>query len=277
MTRVTAALYITADDGAQNPEIDRGIVQLTKTGILTGVAAFATYGRLPSLCKALPPETVIGIHLNISSGTSISKPSMIPTLVDSRGRFIGPSLDKDKNISKSLAQYATNHVTKIDKKDIMTELREQLLKFINETGDYPAFSCIHHDLDINPNVRDVIADLLPSTPTRQLLIRQNKLTGVFCELFEASDRLPIVIYKLKHLVINAIDYSFANNGIPSEVVCHPGYVSQKMNEFTVYRLQRRVELDAWLSDEIRSIFDVGNRKKCCWFFDQIPKELRVWR
>lgn len=275
MTQKKATLYITADDGAQNSEIDRGIVQLTKTGILTGVAAFATYGRLSSLCKALPPETVVGIHLNISSGTPISKPSMIPTLVDSRGQFICPSLDKEKNISESLAQFIKKHVTKIDKKDIMTELREQLLKFINETGDYPAFSCIHHELDINPNVRDVIADLLSSTPTRQLLIQQNKITGVFCELFNAYDRLPIVIYKLKLLVINAINCSFANDGIPSEVVCHPGYVSQEMNEFTVYRLQRKIELDAWLSDEIRSIFDVGNRKKFCWSFDQIPKEFQL--
>ncbi len=84
-----AGLIINADDLGIHPDINRGIVEAFRTGVLTSSSFMVTtpYFKATVAEAILPTGLPVGLHLSLSYGTAISAPSRIPNLVDAEGRF----------------------------------------------------------------------------------------------------------------------------------------------------------------------------------------------
>lgn len=267
--RPQSRLLITADDAACSVSIDRAIFELAELGILTGVSAFSTHGRLRALGKQLRGNVPLGIHFNLSSGSPLSEVSTIPSLVNSNGEFHSPTPRTKSSMMDSLELYLRRRVRLFASADIRLELSRQLAAFEDTLGSRPAFATVHHDLDRVNSLRRIIASLFPDLPCRQARLKAGLLEGVFCTFLKehdsdrsASDIIASMLLAAKGRIINRM-------GCSVEVVCHPGYASKDLRFFTVYIAQRELELRAWGSTKVRCIFRDGVKTPSAWLFDAV--------
>ena len=85
------ALIVTADDFGAARNINRGILFSVDRGLVTTVSAMTSFAESLSELEALHtsfPATGIGVHLNITTGSPITNPAEIPTLVEQDGDFV---------------------------------------------------------------------------------------------------------------------------------------------------------------------------------------------
>lgn len=81
------ALIINADDFGLSPKVSQGIIQAWQQGVVSSTSALVTArGSLEHVANA-PTDLPMGLHLNITTGTPLSKPEDIPTLVNAQGTF----------------------------------------------------------------------------------------------------------------------------------------------------------------------------------------------
>jgi predicted glycoside hydrolase/deacetylase ChbG (UPF0249 family) len=264
-----ARLIVTADDAAIDEGLDAGILELANLGALTGIAAFANRNMLKEIIKNKPLDVKLGIHFNISSGKPISAPVMVPSIVTESGYFYSPTPEMQADIEVSLLNFRTNIIPNYNESDLNTEFSAQLNAFRVATGGFPKFSTVHHDFDEIAQVSNVLRNLLPDIPTRWEKVCKGELAGVFYLFLDQHDNLNNAISKLSQMLKNAITCSFNKGGLPSEIVCHPGYISHNINKFTVYKDGRYLELLAWKSDQMQSYFKNAYKNIDYWEFTEI--------
>lgn len=81
------ALIINADDFGLSPKVSQGIIQAWQHGVVSSTSVLVTAaGSLEQVANA-PTDLPMGLHLNITTGTPLSKPEDIPTLVNAHGEF----------------------------------------------------------------------------------------------------------------------------------------------------------------------------------------------
>jgi predicted glycoside hydrolase/deacetylase ChbG (UPF0249 family) len=254
-----AVLRLTADDAACKNEIDEAILQLASSGVVTHVAAFTNYGLAGSFCRRLGTSATAGIHLNLSSGKSLTDPSLISSLVDGVGRFHCPTPDDETKMHHSLATFLAERVPTFRPLHIKTELTAQIKAFQDEVGRSPAFCTIHHDLDQVPVVRDVMKSIFPTQPGRQALLESARLAGVFSTFLSPNDDLSRAQTKIRSMAIRALQVVRTNSSNVVEIVCHPGFASSDLSDFTVYIKQRELEFKVWANPSILSELHIVSR------------------
>ena len=83
-------LILNADDYGMNEAVSRGILEAAAGGALRSTTAMASCGDLDRAMDELAESgraLDVGIHLNLSWGSPLSRPEDIPSLVDGEGRF----------------------------------------------------------------------------------------------------------------------------------------------------------------------------------------------
>ena len=86
-------LIINADDLCLSEDINKGIIETFKQGVVTSATAMMNMPNAPEMLKEIHshyPDFPVGLHLNITTGSPVLDPSVVPSLVDSRGNFFGP-------------------------------------------------------------------------------------------------------------------------------------------------------------------------------------------
>lgn len=269
MTSPLAHLNIIADDAAQSAAIDDGIRDLAAIGILTGVAAFANFGRLQYMRYLASWGVQAGIHLNISSGRPVSHPTAVASLVNADGTFKSPHAtdSSPRAISDALLHYKMQHLPRIEEAQVVTEFQAQINLFEKVLGYAPAFAAVHHDLDMEERLQKILAHAFPALPGRQHRLQSSVLAGYFYAFLNKEDTFETATRTVSELILQAIYKSTAAAGRPSEVVCHPGYASPEASAFTVYNQQRQMELKAWRSEVVLSLLRNGIRSEDNWTFD----------
>lgn len=264
-----AHLNIIADDAAQSSNIDSAIRDLAIRGILTGVAAFANFGRLPEQRMLASLGVKIGIHLNISSGRPLSQPDTIASLVDAEGNFRSPRAadSSPRAIADAILSYQAHHLSNVEETQVIAELQTQIGLFEQIIGQAPAFVAIHHDLDRDERLQAILTRTFPNLPGRQQRVQSSMLAGYFYIFLSEMDTLSTAIQSVRELILQAVKKSFAAQGRPSEIVCHPGHVSPPTTTFTVYNQQRQQEYEAWRSNSILSLLRRGSRLEDEWIFN----------
>lgn len=112
-------LIITADDYGACESINRGIRAGIDAGVVTTVAAMASFGRSATDIARLHanyPEVGIGLHASITSGFPVSGTASVPSLVNADGRFY------------TLSELLTR-LERVDPVELERELRAQLAVF----------------------------------------------------------------------------------------------------------------------------------------------------
>jgi predicted glycoside hydrolase/deacetylase ChbG (UPF0249 family) len=137
------SLIITADDFGPVKGINNGIFKAIEEGKITSVASFVNFENDQTIVNKAKIifETYnieVGLHITITSGSPISKTSLIPNLVDKNGEFYDVKKIPIQNVTKN---------------EIKLELEAQYNKFISLYGYKPLHLSNHHGiLDLIPDI-----------------------------------------------------------------------------------------------------------------------------
>jgi hopanoid biosynthesis associated protein HpnK len=143
-------LIVNADDFGLTEEINHGIIQAHKKGILTStslVAAGEAFDEAVTLARQHPTLDV-GVHLTLVEERSISERSRVPTLVNSDGYF-------RKSAFSFLRDYVLN---RIDMSEVRLELTAQIKK-INDSGVPVSHLDSHQHIHILPKILRIVLQL----------------------------------------------------------------------------------------------------------------------
>ena len=142
-------LIVNADDFGISEGVNNGIVEAHRRGILTSTTAMA---NMPAFDHAVQlwretPELGVGVHLNLTSGTSLLPPSQIPDLVRPDGRF--------HTLSFMLRQLTLG---RLDEGQIEVELRAQVERVIS-AGIQPTHVDSHHHVHMHPRLQPIVVEV----------------------------------------------------------------------------------------------------------------------
>lgn len=143
-------LIVNADDFGLTEGVNRGIIHAHLRGIVSSTTLMANGLAFESAVSKskLATGLGVGVHLNLTEGTPISRPSSIPTLVDARNRLhLSP-----------LRLWAGVAAGRVHVSDIETELRAQIMKVVR-AGVRPTHLDGHKHIHVVPSVSDVVIRL----------------------------------------------------------------------------------------------------------------------
>jgi predicted glycoside hydrolase/deacetylase ChbG (UPF0249 family) len=143
-------LIVNADDFGLTENVNRGILDAHREGIVTSTTLLANGLAFEGAAAASKrfPRLGIGVHLNLTEGMPVADPSHIRTLVDRAGRL-------HMTPARLWAGIATGQVSL---SDIEFELRAQIRKVIR-AGIRPAHFDGHKHVHVLPPVSEVVLRL----------------------------------------------------------------------------------------------------------------------
>ncbi|TBL81704.1 carbohydrate deacetylase [Paenibacillus thalictri] len=225
---------INADDFGLAPGINRGIIEAYRAGGITSTTLMVNmpgFQDAVQLMRSVPCPGV-GLHFNLTYGTPISPPYLVPSLVLPDGRF-----------RNNIVQDGIR-----DEREIELELEAQWNKFI-ATGFRPTHLDSHHLLHQSfPAVFRKMARLAvrESIPLRRVQAEHAAaapapLTTDFV-LLDSYPR-PDGLYKL-------LQYLHTLPEGTTEIMCHPGYVDSTLLSISKWIEIREAELDVFKNPAI---------------------------
>lgn len=143
-------LIVHADDFGLSEKINAGIIDAYYNGILRSTSIVANgqaFDHAVALARS-HPLLDIGIHLTLVEEQPLSAPQQVPTLVNSRGKFL-----------QSSTTFAKNYLLgKISKQDIRRELALQIEKVL-ATGLTVSHLDSHQHIHMLPGIWGIVCDL----------------------------------------------------------------------------------------------------------------------
>ncbi len=143
-------LIVNADDFGLTENVNRGILDAYRDGILTSTTLLANGMAFESAVAASKKfhGLGIGVHLNLTEGMPVADASLIPTLVDRRGRlYLTPP-----RLWAGIALGQVSH------SEIEVELRAQVMKVIH-AGIRPTHFDGHKHVHVLPHISEIVIRL----------------------------------------------------------------------------------------------------------------------
>ena len=142
-------VIVTADDFGMCQYVDDAVLDLLKIGTLTTTNVLTNYGSLENVKELKKMDNIsVGIHWNLTSGTPVSKPENIPSLVTEEGKFY-PLTEFKKRVAEH----------KIRKEDIEEELVAQYSLFMDSYGKTASYWNTHENSSHVKFVFDICCEL----------------------------------------------------------------------------------------------------------------------
>ncbi|MCD4684577.1 MAG: ChbG/HpnK family deacetylase [Anaerolineae bacterium] len=142
-------LIVNADDFGYAAGVNRGIIEAHRNGIVTSTTVMINYPHAaPGLEQALQdaPDLSIGLHVTLTSGTPVSAPDTVSSLLNADGRF--------HHINDWPQHFAT-----FDPDHLRREIETQVARFITLTGQPPDhLDAHHHAAYLHPAALETLLD-----------------------------------------------------------------------------------------------------------------------
>jgi predicted glycoside hydrolase/deacetylase ChbG (UPF0249 family) len=236
-------LIVNADDFGLTDGVCRGIVEAINQGLVSSCTAMVCMaGALERITNWAPQIAgKIGLHLQLTGDCEpCLPPEQIPSLVTSTGRF--PRRPEDVTA---------------DPLEAAKEWRAQLAR-LRGLGVEPNHLDSHHHIHQRPELFPVYADLaaelglpvryLKSSPANVLEGRGVKHPAAcVTDWFGANTDLGGLLACLEAI------YTEADGDKPVELMCHPGYSGQDLNDISTYAEHREAELGVLTSQETAGV------------------------
>ena len=261
MANISKYLIVNADDLGLSPGVNRGILETAQRGVVSSTTAMVNMPDAEAgidLIQTQAPHIGLGLHLNLTHGRPVLEAAEVPSLVRSKGQFVG--------VSRGLASQR-----RWRPEEVRAELSAQLERFVTLAGTLPDHLDSHQMIgSLSAVCRAVMLDLaetydlpvrrggrsafrgLEQEVARRLYPTQTwvpPLLGSFpWERYAATyDRTPL---EPDHFEIGFFDRTASaetllrildelGEGV-SELVCHPGYLDEAADGYR----GREVELAA---------------------------------
>jgi predicted glycoside hydrolase/deacetylase ChbG (UPF0249 family) len=266
---MTRTLIVNADDFGRTRGVSAGIVQAHLHGLVSTTTALVNLpGALQDVTQACrqAPTLGLGVHLNLTLGRPITDPALVPSLVTSEGVFLSPDA-----LAAASARLDTDHVA--------VEWRAQVEAFLSTGATLDHLDSHHHAALFTPilwgaclrlaaefgcGVRpsaprelrdDILFSRFPSHARRYATIEARHLLR---ELgISSPDDLVTRFYAHRATLPELVSIL---GGLPegtTELMCHPGWVDEQLQNESGYAQEREAELLALTS--IRALQVVRRR------------------
>jgi len=149
-----AYLIINADDLGADIEVDRGIVDAFRNGILTSTTLLVTFAphweESARAAKAAGLPT--GVHLSLTHGYAVAPRDRVPDLIDGQGRF---AFSAGRIITMGAP-------TKRENADLYEQMRTELaaqIDLVQQRGFAISHLDSHQHVHMNPAIFEIVQDL----------------------------------------------------------------------------------------------------------------------
>ena len=274
-------LIINADDLGFNQEITDGIFESHRNGVVTSTTLMVNMPAAEYAVQRIDeyPNLSVGVHLNLTTGRPLSNPEDIPSIVDSDGLFLDHHvfMSKANRFQCNAADIERELAAQFDKCDSLgikpthadshhhstycLQVFPVLLKLLKQRGYkrmrshrgwYHRDRCVPRSFSL---MKRTLAQNLRRAPQRLYYEAQH----LICKL--RGFKVPDERYDFYKIVGNRT-MGYATDCIPSliatmprgvsEMVCHPGYLSDDPVDDEDFRTQRKIELDLMTGDDLKS-------------------------
>lgn len=255
-------LIVNADDFGYAAGVNRGILEAHHNGIVTSTTVMINYPHAaPGLERALQdaPTLGIGLHITLTSGTPVSAPDTVASLLDADGRF-------------HHIDHWPQHYAAFDPDHLRREVEAQVARFIALTGQPPDhLDAHHHAAYLHPAALEALLDSAAehNIPMRDGMIDGpeneaiRKLGGMFPTM--GSDQGRAILAQVRAVLADrpapfwparlemgffgptatlgdllVILTNLPGDGI-TELMCHPGYLDDDLRH-SRYAAQRENEI-----------------------------------
>jgi hypothetical protein len=249
-------LIINADDYGMSAGVNRGIVELLRsrvisgTSVLTNMVEGAHLAELRAVVRDVGAG--VGLHVNLSQGPAVNGPS---SLTDSSGCF----LERGELVRRARRG-------KVCVGDIRQEVIAQIGR-LAEAGMVPTHFDSHQHVSAIPQVFAVMLELarryrVSMRPQRHYyvaaakssghVLRRRPLVRAIARTLDASSKLAGVRMARFVVEVDAAGWKTceehwkeAIRGLPlgvSEIFVHPGYLDERVSLLSRYAVQREREL-----------------------------------
>jgi predicted glycoside hydrolase/deacetylase ChbG (UPF0249 family) len=232
-------LIVNADDFGLTGGVSRGILTAHQSGIVTSTTLIVNRPVDPALIGELKAsELGVGLHVNLTLGAPLARPSRVPSLVDDEGMFLRDA--------RELAARARADEVRI-------EIGNQIDAFRRLMGRFPTHLDSHHHVGRHSPVLEILLDFaralkLPvrsqddavRQAARRLKLRtpDHFMGESGHEPYWSADR---VITQIRALPTGV-----------SEFMTHPGYFDDDL-AYSRYGRQRDHELDGLTDPRAREL------------------------
>lgn len=142
-------LILNADDFGINEQRSHGIVMCREQGILTSASIIPNYpGSAKAARLAKERDVSSGLHLNLTTGSPMSRNSDIESLITIDGYFLGRDTLERVLMEKQ-----------VDPVHIERELRTQVEWFLSSCGQ-PTHVDSHHHIHVHPTIAPIVITVL---------------------------------------------------------------------------------------------------------------------
>ncbi len=231
-------LIVNADDFGLTSEINEGIIQTFKNGIVTSTSLMATGEGFSEAIQLIKnnPSLDVGVHLTLIEEKPLLSRQVIPTLVDDVGNF-------RKNARQFFFDYLRN---KISMKEIKTEFCAQIEKLC-DAGIKITHIDSHQHIHMLPKILEIVIELAEGKGIKYIRCPKERieLGNIFFlrkipRLLQQITLNFFCFYSRKRIKEYAVDHFFGfyygghlgkkqllkifakqSDGI-SEIMCHPG-------------------------------------------------------
>lgn len=263
-------LIVNADDYGRTPSVSQGICDAHLNGLVTTTTVMINLpGALEDVRRGIEcaPTLAFGVHLNLTCGKPLTPPDRVPTLIDANGWFH----EKDLIFSDPET---------LDLDEVKIECKAQIERFLQTEAELDHLDSHHHFGIASTEIWFLITELAVEYDcgVRTPFPTDVREEDLF-ELFPA-DMLDFSRTQAKeHLETFAIphpDYFYASffgkyavldhlikllrelpNGV-SEIMCHPGYSDEALEQTSGYNRIREQELTALTDQSALSAIDSEN-------------------
>lgn len=273
---MTKKLIVNADGFGFTFGANRGVREAIRGGIVTSVSCntnFPAIEEVPDLAREFPTLS-IGVHVNLNVGRPVLPAAEIPTLVDAEGNFMGRRFARQVMLGR------------VRRGEMEEELDAQIDRMIR-LGVQPTHWDGHQDMHLYPPYLFAAMKVAKRRGIRCMrshrryivcedgLVRWSRLVRhyagnprrlarhVGCRLANATARLRGFKTADHQISAGYLDASanfrlstwiavmrFLPEGV-SEIVCHPAYPDDMLRAHAVYVDERRQELEALTSEQVR--------------------------
>lgn len=230
-------LIINADDFGMCEGNTLGILSAHKNGVLTSATCMM---NMPYASLALEeakkyPHFGVGIHLTLTVGKPLVEGAK--SFTDENGYFKRPSHYPDKK-------------PHADEKELYTEWKAQIEKFISIANKKPTHIDSHHHVHMLPWHQDVVLKLAQEydIPIRQR--QQITNTYEYVHVDEHFYEDGVSLQTAKEII--------ENNDDVVEFMTHVGFLDQELYDMSSYNMPRMKELQIIKSKELKQFIEENN-------------------
>lgn len=264
---MTKKIIINADDFGMSEAFNYGVVKAYKDGVVSSASIMVNQKSAVhaiSLLKEVP-NLYVGLHINLTTGTPVSNPRDIPTLVKPDGTYIG---SKDFKTHKKHFLY----------KDAYIETKAQVEKYRELFGFYPTHIDPHSAMD--DNSAKALLDVAKEYDIHVGVPYQGKFTQPSVDKYLQLEYPADLEGRYGEILNRGVrpedffDDEFSilknkNNGKITELHFHPGYIDQYVLDHSTLTLPRArdlltlcsASLAGWIKDNDITLVSFGDLKK----------------